>query len=653
MTKTLFISSEIFPFAKSGGLGDVASSLPKALSAYIDITSIMPLYSVINREKYKIQSTGFKYSFWVNNIEYQFEVYKRGQTLFLKDNRALFDRDEMYGSYKDNDVRFGLFCYAVLEYIKAKGEYFDILHINDWQSALIALLLKERYHFDSKIVFTIHNLAYQGIFPKKSINRLGLSWDYFTVSKLEYHDNINMLKSAITYSDVVTTVSPTYAQEIQTHRFGCDLENLIQDNEYKLRGILNGIDYDEFNPSIDSYLPKNFDVDDLSNKKALKKELLKELHLEDEQKPLFIFIGRFTAQKGIDQILESIHHLAQMPINVAILGSGEEDYNYWFGSLSGRYKNISITIGYNEALARKLYASADFLYMPSEYEPCGLNQMIAMKYGALPIVRKVGGLKDSVVDFEEISSFPADKGVGIVFEHGSLEDFIYATKKALLLYEDKSRFDEVIKHDMCVDFSWHVKSKEYFKLYKDLQDGWLPECKIKEFEIPTHYDIDTLKTIAINPNTLFTYWEITNRLLDKHQISLKDLKLKAFVSEVEIQEVGVHDGVGNYYFDMQMDFESVMTKIGYIKADGTFISILQSNRFVAPNSKVIKSDNIIWRNLTTLELSSKDAQYMENQFYETSDKLSSSTLVKRRTLQELIKREDNQSSTTLSKKGGF
>lgn len=584
--KALFVSSEIFPFAKSGGLGDVASSLPKALNSYIDTTSIMPLYSLIDIKKHDIKSTNFKYSFTLNNISYEFEVYKKEKVLFLKDFNHLFDRDQMYGGYEDNDIRFGIFCYAVVEYIKAKDEFFDILHINDWQSALIALLSKEVYKLNSKIVFTIHNLAYQGIFPKDAIDRLNLSWDVFKPSKLEYHDQINLLKSAINYSDVVSTVSPTYAKEIQTKQFGCNLENLIKYNEYKLRGILNGIDYDEFNPSSDSNLSKHFSLHDMSNKILIKKDILKELNLKDIQKPLFIFIGRFTAQKGIDILLKSIHNLSKLPINVAILGSGEDHYNDYFGSLFARYENISITIGYNEALARRLYAGADFLYMPSIYEPCGLNQMIAMKYGALPIVSEVGGLKDSVVDFESVCEFPKDKGLGISFKTHDVKTFLDMTKRALFLYHDQDRFQEIVKFNMGVDFSWHTKSKEYFELYNSLIGGWLPERKIKEFEIPTHYDKDTLKTIAVDPNTIFTYWEVTKELLDRYNITFDKLKLQALVDNQVVDEVTLHDMIGNYYFYKEIDFLPVMSKIGYEK-DGNFVAILSSNIFIAPNSKMI------------------------------------------------------------------
>jgi starch synthase len=648
--RVLFVSSEIFPFAKSGGLGDVASSLPKALQKYTDITSIMPLYGSIDRKKYGIEYTGFDYQFWVDGREYGFEVYQSDKTLFLKESSGLFERDEMYGDYGDNDIRFGIFCYGVLEYIKASNQNFNILHINDWQSALIALLVKEKYKLDSKVVFTIHNLAYQGIFPKDSVTRLDLSWEQFTASKLEYHDNINLLKSAIVYSDVFTTVSPTYAKEIQTHQFGCDLEKLIQDNEYKLRGILNGVDYDEFSPQCDTNLEKHFDVDDLANKRLIKGELLEELNLEDIDRPLFVFIGRFTAQKGIDQILDSLHLVSKLPINVIILGSGEKQYNVRLKSIQDKYKNISITIGYNEALARKIYAASDFLYMPSQYEPCGLNQMISMKYGAVPLVREVGGLKDSVVDFD--SGEARGVGKGITFKHGDIEAFMYATNKALSLYQNQDEFAKVIYHNMSVDFSWDEKCKEYLKLYQDLDSGWLPKRAIKKYEIPTHYNIDTLKALPVDPNTLYTYWEITPALLKRYQLSLKQLQLKAFVDGVEVEAVSLYDRVGNYYFYHEMDFKRVHTQIGFVAEYGFFISLLQSNTFIAPNSKVIKNDNIIWRNIVNDSADMKKANFMKDTFYEVSDSLSSTTIIKRKRLQEIVQDEQKSISSTIVIKQG-
>ncbi len=650
--KVLFISSEIFPFAKSGGLGDVAASLPKALQNYCDITSIMPLYAKIDKQKYNIIPTDFHFSFDVAGNSYHFELYQNDNTLFLKDNNHLFDRPQMYDDYADNDIRFGIFSYAVMEYIKASGENFDILHINDWQSALIAILAKEHYFLSSKVVFTIHNLAYQGIFPKESMQRLALKWDYFTPAVLEYHDNINLLKGAIALSDIVTTVSPTYAQEIQTEEFGCNLELFIQENAYKTEGILNGIDYDEFSPDVDTHLPYRYNGEDLSFKLENKTSLLKELFLENEHLPLFIFIGRFTAQKGIDQILGALDNLQYLPINIAILGSGEEHYNLTLASLSDRYENISITIGYNEALARKMYASADFLYMPSVYEPCGLNQMIAMKYGTIPIVREVGGLEDSIDDFEKQDVFSEDKGIGITFKDGSHQTLTHATQRALELYHNKELLDKVITHDMHKDFSWKTQAKAYLSLYDKLNSGWLPKREIYEFHIPSHYNVDTLKTIAVNPKTLYTYWEVTPTLVQRYQTSYETLKLRAYADGELISEVALYNGEGDFYIYHEIDFKKVWTEIGFYAENGKFTTILSSNYFIAPNSKVIHSDQIVWRNLATLAMQKRKFVIRNKHFYETYEHFSSGMLAKQHAIiEKSSQRATDNSSTTVHTKG--
>ncbi len=648
--RVLFISSEIFPFAKSGGLGDVAASLPKALENYCDITSIMPLYNKIDIQKHNIQATGFTFDFDVAGVRYYFELYKTQNILFLKDRNHLFDRSEMYGDFDDNDIRFGIFSYAVLEYIKASKQDYDILHINDWQSALIATLAKEHYYLHSKVVFTIHNLAYQGIFSKQSINRLALKWEYFTPAIMEYHDNINLLKSAIAQSDIVTTVSPTYAKEIQTAQFGCDLENFITDNSYKLEGILNGIDYDEFSPDIDKNILYNYDSNNIEAKKANKRVLLEALFLKDENKPLFIFIGRFTAQKGIDQIISALHILQYMPINIAILGSGEENYNHLLASLSGKYDNVSITIGYDEALARKLYASGDFLYMPSQYEPCGLNQMIAMRYGTIPIVKEVGGLKDSVVDITQIQHTQTPKGWGLTFQNSDAHAFIEVTQKALALYEDQNRYTECVKYDMEFDYSWQSSAKAYVKLYDKLSSGWLPQRMIPTFEIPSHYKIDTLKTIAVNPKTLYTYWEITPLLVEKYNTNYHDLRLKAFANGVCIEETTLYDGNGNYYFYHDIDFQKVWTEIGFYTNEGEFITILSSNHFIAPNAKLIYSDNIIWRNMDTDRLLHKKFVFTNRYFYESKEYFSSGMLAKQhQQIEHSLKKFDASSTHNFTK----
>ncbi len=655
--KVLFVSSEIFPFAKSGGLADVASSLPKALLGEdSDVISIMPLYSTIDLEKNEIESTGFKYSFWVGHTEYHFEVYKSHETLFLKDNNNLFNRDVMYGDYDDNDIRFGVFSYGVLEYLKAKGEYFDILHLNDWQTALIAILSKEYYKLNSKIVFTIHNLAYQGVFPSNTINRLGLDWRHFTYDKLEFHDHVNFMKSAIVYSDMVTTVSPTYAKEIQTKEFGCNLEHLMQDHEYKLKGILNGIDYDEFGPEIDEYIPYNYSASLLDVKQENKKLLLEELNLWGEERPLFIFIGRFTYQKGIEQLIMAIEHLkGREDANLAILGSGDDIYNAKLQNLIGAYPNISITLGYNERLARKLYSASDFIIMPSIYEPCGLNQMIAMSYGSMPIVKNVGGLKDSVVHFDGLSDLP-NNGVGIKFEDNNSDAIRYSIDNALGLFYNKDHYKYIITHNMELDFSWSIRAQEYLDLYEMLKRGDAPKKPHTQYEIPHFYDINTLKIIAVNPSKLYSYWELTEDILSQHKISTDQLKLQvAFIENLNeniVEEVSINTRLGNYYFELPMDFKKVIARVGFYNQEGKFITILNSNIFVAPNAKVITDGEIIWRNLNTKELEAKKFILLDSSFYTIREQFSSGELVKRTQLMRTISSiESNYNSASLIQEG--
>ena len=655
--KVLFVSSEIFPFAKSGGLADVASSLPKALLGEdSDVVSIMPLYSTIDQAKHEIESTGFKYSFWVGHTEYHFEVYQSDETLFLKENNNLFNRDVMYGDYDDNDIRFGVFSYAVLEYIKAKGEYFDILHINDWQAALIAILSKEYYKLDSKIVFTIHNLAYQGVFSSDTINRLGLDWRHFTYDKLEFHDRVNFMKSAIVYSDIITTVSPTYAKEIQTKEFGCNLEHLMQDHEYKLKGILNGIDYDEFGPEIDEYLPFNYSSTLLEVKKENKKLLLEELNLWDKDRALFIFIGRFTYQKGIEQLIMAIDHLKNREdANLAILGSGDDIYNAKLQNLIRAYPNISITLGYNERLARKLYSASDFIIMPSIYEPCGLNQMIAMSYGSIPIVKNVGGLKDSVVHYDGLSEFP-NNGVGIKFESDNREAMTYSIDNALSIYYNEDYYKTIITHNMELDFSWTIRAEEYLDLYNMLKRGDAPKKPHTQYEIPHFYDINTLKIIAVNPTKLYSYWELTEDILSQHQISADQLKIRvAFIENLDervVEEVSINTRLGNYYFKIEMDFKKVIARIGFYNKNGEFITILNSNIFIAPNSKLITNGEIIWRNLNTKENQERKFVLLDSSFYTIREQLSSRDILKRVDLMQNISAiESNYSSATLSQEG--
>ncbi|MDO9208133.1 MAG: glycogen/starch synthase, partial [Sulfuricurvum sp.] len=403
--KILFASSEIFPFAKTGGLGDVGSALPKALNQEkkIKTLSIMPLYRSIDRQKYAIEPLNYHFTKTLCGIVHPFELYhsKYDENIVFVYNETLCDREAFYGDksgdYADNALRFGLFCYAIAEYLAR--EKFDILHLNDWQSGLAANIVKKIYGIEIKTVFTIHNLAYQGIFTKQTMTDLELNWDDFTFLGYEFYDAVNFLKAGIAFSDAVTTVSPTYAREIATAEHGYLLDYFINSNQDKIHGILNGIDVDYFNPAHDSSLSKPYDVTSMDKKESNKKALLKATGLKGEEKAIFSFVGRLVEQKGVDMLLRALVHLKDMNANFILLGSGETWLEETLSAME--CENIYVKIGYDEDFSKHIYAGSDFLMMPSVYEPCGLNQMIALKYGTLPIVRETGGLKDSVVDFHD------------------------------------------------------------------------------------------------------------------------------------------------------------------------------------------------------------------------------------------------------------
>ncbi|MFA7569816.1 MAG: glycogen/starch synthase [Sulfurimonadaceae bacterium] len=470
----LFASSEIFPYAKSGGLADVAYALPQALRENETVYTVMPLYDIVNRKKHKIVDMGISFWYTLNHVAHQFDLFYKEdckEDLFIY-NPILCGRTglyhDRYGEFGDNALRFGLFSYAIIEMINAMKLSIDVFHINDWQTSLVALLAKTHYHLPQKVILTLHNLAYQGIFDKSVMNELALNWEAcFKYNGIEYFDSVNFLKAGINYSDAITTVSASYAQEIQTPLFGCGLDETLKSNSHKLMGIVNGISTEVFNPKTDEYLYNNYDQESLKDKKINKTKLLKLFNLQESSKALFVFVGRFTHQKGVDLLLESLPILKDFDANFIILGEGEPYYNERFKQVQHQYSSIHIEVGYNEELSRKLYAAADFLLMPSTFEPCGLNQMIAMRYGAMPIVSKTGGLKDTVLDFTDINTLETSKGVGITFEEHNLFWFLHAIGKAFSLYGNNTKYKRLIQHNMSIDFSWKSSAQLYLQLYKE------------------------------------------------------------------------------------------------------------------------------------------------------------------------------------------
>lgn len=460
--RVLFCASEIFPFAKTGGLADVASALPKSLSDKVEINSVMPLYGFMSKEKLQKEILAFSVS--LGGIDYAIELYTAnndGIKTYFIDAPLLSATQDLYGdekgAYTNNDLRFGIFCAAVVEL--ACRLKIDILHLNDWHSALCAFFIKERL-LTIKTIFTIHNLAYQGVFEFNALSRLGIDTSYFTTDGLEFYGNINFMKAGIAYSDKITTVSPQYAKEILTKEFGCGLEGFLSLHRKKLSGILNGIDSDFFNPKTDPALVFSYDSQTLEKKYENKKAFLKTSKLKTPKKPLFVMISRLAYQKGFDFLLLALKPLLKKKLNLLILGDGESSYKKSLEKIASVHENFEFRFGYDEDLSHKIYAAADFLLMPSLYEPCGLNQFIAMRYGTIPIVHAVGGLYDSVHE----DSLTCKSG--IVFKKPTKKALIDAIERALCLkYEQISQINHF---NMTRELSFHESAKHYLSLYKEI-----------------------------------------------------------------------------------------------------------------------------------------------------------------------------------------
>ena len=455
--KVLFASSEIYPYSKSGGLGDVAHSLPLALKEQCRIVSITPLYRFIDRKKFRLNSSGTVCTMPIAGKSYTYELFRaeESDTLFVY-NDVLCESEALYG-YENDALRFGLFSHIIADV--ARKMKVDIVHLNDWHTALAALLLKD----DSvKTVFTIHNLAYQGIFDKKVLKKLAIDKKYFTMEGLEFYGKANFMKAGIAYSGKITTVSPSYAKEILTEAYGCGLEGFLKKHKKKLKGILNGIDTSFFDPQRDSAIDVNYNAAYPEKKAENKKTYYKKLGIKEKNKPLFVFIGRLVEQKGISIIIDLLKDLSTEPLELVMLGEGEQKTEKKLSKLSGIYENIHYIKGYDEALSHRLYAAADFLLMPSLFEPCGLNQMIAARYGAIPVVHSTGGLKDSVYEGKK-------KCIqGLVFDPFSKEECLAAVYRALALYRDKKACMKMATYDMQCDVSFKKSAKAYRKIYEDL-----------------------------------------------------------------------------------------------------------------------------------------------------------------------------------------
>lgn len=468
--KILFVSPESMPFVASGGLGEVVGSLPQALCSGIGLCNvrvILPLYSEISI-KYREQMT-FIGSLEVNlswRTQYcgYYRLEMNGVTYYFVDNEYYFKRGgSVYGHY-DEAERFAFFCKAVVCSFSLIGFVPDIVHCHDWQSALVPVYLKYHTGYEHiKTVFTIHNIEYQGQFG------LELMGDVFDLppeagSDLEYKGCINLMKSAIECSNLVSTVSPTYAQELYHPFYGRGLELIIKKNHKKIRGILNGINTDVYNPETDTSIYRNYNAQTIELKAENKKVLQHLCNLpENPDAPLFGVISRLVAHKGMDILSSVCDELLKGNVQLVLLGVGDHSYEGFFTSLANRYVGkAAALITYNQDLARKIYAGADISLMPSKSEPCGLAQMIACRYGTVPIVRATGGLKDSIKDCS------LGEGNGFTFENYSSQDFINAIRRCLYVYDDKENWNRLRKYAMGVDFSWNRSALEYKQMYQEL-----------------------------------------------------------------------------------------------------------------------------------------------------------------------------------------
>jgi starch synthase len=471
--RILFIASEAAPFSKTGGLGDVAGALPAALAALgHDVKVVTPRYADIRDSR--LRPTGhslvLRFPFGEESGPIlSVRLSERHEVLFLE-NERLFGRKGIYGDgfgeFGDNHRRFAYLSVGALQAAQRLGFIPDIVHSNDWQTGLVGVALKRGFESSpmgrARSVFTIHNLAYQGQFGKDIMGELGLPWELFTTEGgLEFHDSVNFLKGGLNFADAITTVSPTYAREIQTPELGANLDGLLRRLHGRVSGILNGIDAAEWNPETDPLLPARYSLKDMAGKAECKRALLEGAGLAPANAPVFGIVSRLAWQKGIDLLLEVMPTALQADIRFVAVGSGEEHYEQGLRELQARFpQQVGVYLGFDKPLSHLVEAGADFFLMPSRYEPCGLNQMYSLRYGTVPIVRATGGLVDTVEGGLE--------GNGILFETFHRAALLAAMRRALALYSDPPRLEAFRRRGMERDFSWAVSARRYESLFASL-----------------------------------------------------------------------------------------------------------------------------------------------------------------------------------------
>lgn len=474
--KILYATSEAVPFCKTGGLADVAGSLPAALAAEgTEVAVVLPLYQRV-RERFGDQLTFECYDYvdlaWRHSYCGLFSLEKDGVTWYFLDNEQYFNRPDLYG-YMDDGERFGFFSRAVVKMLSHMKFWPEVIHCNDWQTALVPIYLKddgvrEEQYRSIKTALTIHNIEYQGRYGKETLGDLfGLDYGWAADGTILMDGDVNLLKGAILCADAINAVSPTYANELKMAYFAHRLENIMRQCEYKLSGVLNGIDMKLYDPETDPRIGTHYSVADMSGKDANKAALQRLMGLREEPHvPVVAIVSRLVSHKGLDLICEVLHDMMELPMQLVVLGKGDQKYEEFFHWAAQQYQGrMAVRLDYNEELSMAIYSGADLFLMPSKSEPCGLSQMIAMRYGTVPIVRETGGLKDTVQPYESWR----DSGNGFTFANYASGDMLYVIREAVYLYKDyPDAFGRLRQRAMECDFSWARSARDYLRIYANI-----------------------------------------------------------------------------------------------------------------------------------------------------------------------------------------
>ena len=487
--KILFLSSEGLPYSKTGGLADVVQALPKALAEMgHEVAVLLPRY-----RGNKITSTLVSSVTVAMGEQLRFPAIAEGMAVagvryFFVVDRGFYDREQLYGEkgidYPDNAERFAEFCRTALEFVK-RVWLPDVVHCHDWQTALVPLLMRTQYMDDPvtrnlPVVLTIHNLAYQGMFPRGVLKTAGLPESLFTMDKLEFYGLVNFLKGGILFADYLSTVSRRYALEIQTPEYGSALDGVIRERSGRLVGILNGVDYSVWSPETDTFIAQKYSAQNLEGKKVCKKDLLQYFKLPSDkpehlERPLIGIVSRFADQKGFDLVAQISTDLMLENLSLVVLGTGQAEYERLFRGLAEKYPaRVGLKIGYDNALAHKIEAGADIFLMPSRYEPSGLNQMYSLKYGTVPVVRATGGLDDTIQDFDP----KTNQGTGFKFVNYDGASLLQCVRAALNVYREPKAWQQLQKNGMAKDFSWKASATAYVTLYEAAKRSRIPTVAV-------------------------------------------------------------------------------------------------------------------------------------------------------------------------------